>query len=198
MVRFVLLPSCGQRTVSFRLDAEQTEYLLALARRAISEGLGVAAPRTEPPARPVDHTSGVFVTIKISGSLRGCIGTMTSDRALTDLVPEMAKSSAFHDPRFPPLSREELESADIEISILSPLTPIIAPEEVVVGTHGILIRNAGRSGVLLPQVATEYGWSRTEFLEHTCRKAGLQKKAYLKENVELFVFSAILCAERDT
>lgn len=183
--------------MSFSLTIDQKQFLLATARTAIATELGIQTIAPAPPEVPVTHTSGAFVTIRKSGALRGCIGTMESSQPLPTLISDMAKSSAFGDPRFSPLDSDEYDDILIEISILTPLQRISSPTEVVIGTHGVLIRSGGRSGVLLPQVASEQKWDRTTFLEHTCRKAGLPRDAYLSENVELFVFSAILCDERD-
>jgi AmmeMemoRadiSam system protein A len=110
-------------------------------------------------------------------------------------VKEVAVSSAFEDPRFPPVQRSELAQLTIEISVLSPLRRITDPREVVVGVHGILIRRGFRSGLLLPQVATEQGWDRETFLAHTCRKAGLPMDAWKSPDVVLEVFSATVFSE---
>jgi AmmeMemoRadiSam system protein A len=109
----------------------------------------------------------------------------------------MALSSAFEDPRFPPLARDELARITIEVSVLSPFRLTRDPAEIRVGTHGILVRRAGRSGLLLPQVATEQGWEREEFLAHTCRKAGLPDDAWREPDTAIEIFSAIVFGEEE-
>jgi AmmeMemoRadiSam system protein A len=102
----------------------------------------------------------------------------------------LAQAAAFRDPRFAPLLEEELPYLDLEISVLTPLTEIKDPEEIQVGVHGIFIRRGYRSGVLLPQVATERNWDRFTFLEETCRKAALPLDAWKDEETKIYVFSA--------
>ncbi len=102
----------------------------------------------------------------------------------------MASAAAFQDPRFSPLSADELKDLEIEISVLTPFKRITNIDEIQVGKHGILMRNGSSSGLLLPQVATDYGWDRTTFLEHTCQKAGLPKDAWKDKNTEIYIFSA--------
>jgi len=102
----------------------------------------------------------------------------------------MAIQAAFHDPRFNALTKEEYDDIEIEISVLSPLKKIDSIDEIQVGTHGIYIEKGFYSGLLLPQVATEYGWDRKTFLEHTCYKAGLPKDAYKEKDTNIYIFSA--------
>ncbi len=116
---------------------------------------------------------GAFVTLKENGNLRGCIGTMTGRLPLHETVSAMAASSAFHDPRFSPVLKEELNKLIIEISVLSPMETIEDPFSIIPGIHGLYIIYGPNSGVLLPQVASEQGWGVKEFVEHTCFKAGL-------------------------
>ncbi len=137
---------------------------------------------------------GAFVTIKKNGNLRGCIGRIIADKPLCDTIAEMAIQSSSGDPRFPAVGAEELDELKIEISVLSELEKIQDVEKIKVGTHGILIRKGFYSGLLLPQVATEYDWNRDEFLAHTCNKAGLPADAW-KKNAEIFIFSACIFGE---
>ena len=102
---------------------------------------------------------GAFVTLKINGSLRGCIGRFISSDPLYEVVLESSQSSAFEDPRFSPLTKEELPDTDIEITVLGPLKKISSPKEIVLGRHGIYIKKDYRSGTMLPQVAIENKWS---------------------------------------
>ncbi|TFG42876.1 MAG: AmmeMemoRadiSam system protein B, partial [Bacteroidia bacterium] len=117
---------------------------------------------------------GAFVTLKIKGSLRGCIGRFVSSDPLYEVVIESSRSSAFEDPRFSPLTKEELSKTDIEITVLGPMKKISNIKEIVLGRHGIYIKKDYRSGTMLPQVATENNWSVEQFLGYTSRdKAGI-------------------------
>lgn len=140
---------------------------------------------------------GAFVTITKKGQLRGCIGNFVSENSLHQTVQDMAIAAATQDPRFPPLSRKELKSIELEISVLSPLREIKDINEIKVGVHGIYLTKGIYRGVLLPQVATEYGWDRKTFLEHTCLKAGLPTDAWKEENAKIEVFSAQVFGEKD-
>jgi hypothetical protein len=179
------------------LDEASRKELLRIARRAI-EGVvreGKApVPSTDNPA--LMNLQGAFVTIKIKGRLRGCIGNfgIRDARPLFRTVSEMAVAAAVQDPRFPPLAKRELPQIEIEISALTPLRPEDDPEKIEVGRHGIYITKGHRSGVLLPQVATEYGWDRVTFLEQTCRKAGLGPDEW-KEGAAISTFEAEIFSE---
>ena len=109
----------------------------------------------------------------------------------------MAVESALRDPRFPSVSPLELKNIDIEISVLSPLKKVVDIKEIEVGKHGILIKIGFYQGLLLPQVATDYGWNRTQFLEQTCHKAGLHKDCFKEKNCEIYIFSATVFSEED-
>jgi AmmeMemoRadiSam system protein A len=102
----------------------------------------------------------------------------------------MAEAAAFDDPRFPPVTKEELKDLSIEISVLTPFKQITDVSEIEVGKHGIYMERGFYSGLLLPQVATEYGWDRETFLEQTCRKAGLPPDAWKEKNTKIYIFSA--------
>jgi AmmeMemoRadiSam system protein A len=103
---------------------------------------------------------------------------------------EMAQAAAFEDPRFPPLTQKELADLEIEISVLTPFRQVRDVTEIEVGKHGLFLERGGRSGLLLPQVATEYRWDRQTFLEHTCLKAGLPREAWQDPETRIYVFSA--------
>jgi AmmeMemoRadiSam system protein A len=135
------------------------------------------------------------VTLKIDGQLRGCIGHVIGLVPLWRAVRENAVAAAFDDPRFPPLTADELEKARIEISALTPLK-ITQAQSVTVGTHGVLIERGAARGLLLPQVAVEYGWDRRTFLEHTCRKAGLDPDAWRDPKTSISTFSAEVFGEQ--
>lgn len=127
--------------------------------------------------------------------LRGCIGHLESSEPLDRTVADVAVAAAFEDPRFPALAGDESDAVRIEISVLSPFHGITDPAEIEPGVHGLLVRRGLRSGLLLPQVATEQGWGRQELLEHTCRKAGLPRDAWLDPATRLEIFSAHVFGE---
>lgn len=130
------------------------------------------------------------------GELRGCIGRLTGDEALVNTVIKMAKSAAFHDPRFSPVTKEELDNIHLEITVLSPMLPV-NPQDVEVGKDGLFTEFMGRHGVLLPQVPVEYGWNRTEFLNHLCLKAGLPADTWENYKISLYKFHGIIFGEDD-
>lgn len=116
---------------------------------------------------------GVFVTLRAGTELRGCVGYIESRVPLAETVQEVARKAAFEDPRFSPVELNELDGISIEISLMSPLQVLKDPEDFEVGKHGLLIEAGGRRGLLLPHVASEHGWDREAFLNHTALKAGL-------------------------
>jgi AmmeMemoRadiSam system protein A len=140
---------------------------------------------------------GAFVTLKKRGNLRGCIGYINAVKPLWETVQEMALAAAFHDPRFPYLKPEELKELTFEISVLSPLQRVQDINEIQVGKHGLCIVRGHNSGLLLPQVASEYGWDRETFLKETCRKAGLQPQVWQDKETEIYIFSADFFSDGD-
>ncbi len=180
------------------LNLAEKEELLVLARRAIESALaGGAAPVSELESAALDTECGAFVTLEKGGQLRGCIGHVRADAPLRRTVVEMAVQAALHDPRFPQVSREELVGLEIEISVLSPLEEVEDVSEIVVGRYGLIIQDGYRSGLLLPQVATDYGWDRETFLDHTCRKAGLEAGCWRREGVTILRFTAEVFGEKE-
>jgi uncharacterized protein len=180
------------------LTLEEQKRLLAVARETID----TLVQGRRPPAHPADleglsFPRGAFVTIHRRGQLRGCIGNFTSPNPLVRTVEEMAVAAASQDPRFMPVRPAELGEIDLEISVLSPLRPIKDIDEIEVGRHGIYIIHPRGRGVLLPQVATEQGWDRDTFLEHTCLKAGLQPGCWRDPQSQVLIFSAQIFGERD-
>lgn len=185
-----------------QLDLEAKKRLLTLARSSIARELGLSPPSTatDPNRREQDileSPGGAFVTLRIDGDLRGCIGNMRSVDPLGETVAKMAVSSAVRDPRFPPLPPEELPRTTIEISVLSPLRTITDIEELIPGTHGLYLSYRGRSGVLLPQVATEQGWTRDQFVRHTCLKAGCPEDTWRDPEAKLEIFTAEVFSEAE-
>ncbi len=177
------------------LTKKEQKELLKIARETIVAYVTnrkVPAVVTTSPG--LNLHSGCFVTVKQKEELRGCIGNFVSEQPLYLLVQEMAVSAATRDPRFYPMKVEDLADFTLEISVLSPLVKATSVDEIKVGTHGIYIVKGSYRGVLLPQVATEYGWNRDEFLQHTCIKAGLPKDAWTGE-CDIFIFSAQVFGE---
>ena len=180
---------------------EEQRWLLGWARQAMAAALGGEAgalrEETAVPSERLRQPGAAFVSLHKQGQLRGCVGLPQARQPLYLTVAEAAVSAALHDPRFPPVEAEELPALEIEVSVLSPLVPI-QPEQVVPGEHGLLVTEGFYRGLLLPQVAREHGWSREQFLEETCLKAGLERTAW-KRGVKLeaftaFVFSDATCA----
>lgn len=176
------------------MNDAQKKQLLKVARNSLE---AVIARRPIPAAKSQDPQlnahCGCFVTLKNKGRLRGCIGQFTADKPLIELVAEMAKASATSDPRFfaDPLTAKELDRLDIEISVLSPLQRTDDPLSLQLGVHGIYIRRGCVSGCFLPQVATETGWSKEEFLSYCCsHKAGLEPDAWECPDTEVYLFTA--------
>jgi uncharacterized protein len=137
-------------------------------------------------ARP----AAAFVTLRRGPALRGCIGHLERDRSLADVVAYAAVCAALEDPRFPPVTAAELELLSIEISILGPMEPVSDPATIEVGRHGLVVHFGARRGLLLPQVATEWGWDRETFLEQLCLKASLPRGAW--RTADLFTFEALV------
>ena len=177
------------------LTGEQKQALLVFARNTISQYLET---ETTPLFRRDDpaflEKQGAFVTLKKHGELRGCIGNMTPDLPLYQVVGRMALSAALHDSRFPRLSLAELKDVQIEISALTPYQRVDSVDQIRIGQDGVLLKRSGRSAVFLPQVAPEQGWARTEMLDNLCRKAGLASDCW-KQDAEFYTFQAIIFSE---
>jgi AmmeMemoRadiSam system protein A len=179
------------------IDKHARSFLLALARTTIESRLeGHPLPAPEPESAILLESRGAFVTLKIGGQLRGCIGHVIGVAPLWRAVRDNAIAAAFEDPRFAPLEHGELSQTTIEISVLTPLRQV-TPEEVIVGRDGVLIERGPARGLLLPQVAVEYRWDRTTFLDHTCRKAGLEVGCWRHPDTIISVFSAEVFCEKD-
>jgi AmmeMemoRadiSam system protein A len=162
------------------LTKTQKHVLLDVAREAVRARVSRRWPPAWPPADEFPAVSGVFVTIKNAGELRGCLGVLEPRRRLLEEVARCAADAATADPRFDPVSAAELPAITIEVSVLGPLEPIDAsnPSAIVIGRHGLVSEQGSRRGLLLPQVAAERGWTVSEFLGHTCVKAGLGADAW--------------------
>jgi AmmeMemoRadiSam system protein B/AmmeMemoRadiSam system protein A len=179
------------------LTAADKKALLQLARETLWRYLNT---ETLPLARGLDpklqRERGVFVTLKKRGDLRGCIGNITGGAPLCRLVSMMALEAALNDPRFSKVQPKELDSLEIEISVLTPPRSIRAPQEIVVGRDGVILSKSGRSAVFLPQVATEQGWGLEEMLDNLSLKAGLPAVAW-RTGASFSVFQAEVFGEAE-
>jgi AmmeMemoRadiSam system protein A len=167
--------------------------LLKLGRDSIAARL---AGQSLPAVPPDNRLGGAFVTVHLRGDLRGCIGYPEADQRLAEVVRRCAVSAAFEDPRFPPLSSVEFPEIQLEISALGAITPLRDHTEIQIGRHGIVIRQGYSRGLLLPQVAVEWGFAPEEFLAQVCAKAGLPRDAW-KTGAELYCFEAEVFSEAE-
>jgi AmmeMemoRadiSam system protein A len=177
------------------LSAVDQSYLLQIARAALeAEVRGEPEPRgAEPTTDALRGRRGAFVSVHRGEELRGCVGYLEARWPLVEAVARAARS-ACHDRRFPPLQRDELPYVALELSVLSEAT-VIAPEDVRVGVHGLLLEYERSGGLLLPQVPVAYGWDRENYLDQLCRKAGLAPGTWRKAGAVLSAFTAQVFAE---
>jgi AmmeMemoRadiSam system protein A len=173
---------------------QERAYLLAVAHESILSTLQHRELSHDPPTPHLSEVRGVFTSLCLGGQLRGCVGYVISKFPLYRAVAETARGAAFTDNRFSPVTLAEAARLAIELSILSP-PELIAPEEVEVGRHGLLITHGSRRGLLLPQVAVERQWDRFTFLDHACRKAGLPPDAWQK-SAQVQAFTAEVFGEK--
>ena len=179
----------------FSYSQEESNCILSLAKKALHFAVKEGQVYKEDIRDGfLQDQRGVFVTLKIKGQLRGCIGHVYADETLLENICSNAYNAALRDPRFSPVVVDELQDIDIEVSILSPISPVKDISEIVIGKHGLIIRKDFSSGLLLPQVATEYRFSVEQFLECTCQKAGLASNAWQDDIVEIYKFSAFICS----
>ncbi len=170
------------------LSDDERRALLDLARQAIVEAVCHGnLVRTIPQCAVLQRQCGVFVSLHVKGKLRGCIGVIDGRERLGEGIVHCAASAALEDPRFARMKPEEIADVEVEISLLTPMEPIRA-EEVQIGTHGLLVEQGGRRGLLLPQVAVEHHLDRERFLEETCWKAGLARDAWKSPETKIYGF----------
>ena len=185
----------GTRPAAY-LDEAQRKDLLGIARRALEGYIGAGKIPPEEGARGTLAAPGAaFVTLTKNGRLRGCIGYTEAVAPLFKVVQECAVAAATEDPRFPPVTPNELPSLRVEISVLTPLVPI-RPEEVEVGRHGLMVSQGRMRGLLLPQVPVDFGWDAETFLDQTCVKAGLPPSAW-RHGATLRAFTAEVFGEEE-
>jgi AmmeMemoRadiSam system protein B/AmmeMemoRadiSam system protein A len=178
------------------LNKEEKKKLLEIAKLSIIEA--VTGKRQFLPnvtEERLKENCGAFVTIKENNQLRGCIGYIQAVKPLYETIKDVAKSAAVNDYRFNPVGQDELDKIELEISVLTPLKKIKDINEIEVGKHGLVMKRGFNSGLLLPQVATEYNWDRETFLKETCRKAGLLQDAWKDKSTEIYIFSAEVFGE---
>jgi AmmeMemoRadiSam system protein A len=168
--------------------------LLQLARDTIAAHVNRLPPPAPELAGVFARPGGAFVSIHRGGNLRGCIGHIEANEAIGQVVARCAVAACSRDPRFPSVTAAELAEIEIELSLLGPLEPITGADDIEIGTHGLVVEQGWRRGLLLPQVATEWNWDRETFLAHTCHKAGLPMDAW-KKDVKLWRFEAEVFGE---
>ena len=181
-------------STSFTLSGADKKALKEIAFNSIRDSLDgkpIAQPILNSQFSILNSKCGAFVSLHKHGRLRGCIGHFGEDYPLHEIVAEMARAAAFEDPRFMPVTRDELDDLDIEISVLTPMRRIQSLDEFELHRHGIYIKKGYRSGTFLPQVANEVNWTKEEFVGHCSQdKAGLGWDGW--RDAELYVYEAIV------
>ena len=184
--------------VTLQLAEADQQLLLHIARNAVQAYLnGQRPPLPDPPPETLMESLGIFVSLHKDGKLRGCIGSILATNPLYRSTAECAIAAAVGDPRFIPLTQKELADVDFEISVLSSPEYVQEVKQIEVGKHGLLISKNSARGLLLPQVASERGWSRERFLEETCKKAGLRSDDW-KEDATIQCFTALVFSEKQS
>src|SRR5580704_4010152 len=181
------------------LAEREKQLLLQLARNALALGVAAGAG-TKPPQQDfpneefLQQPAGAFVTLHRRGRLRGCVGQLPGRDSLAEVITHCARSAALHDSRFEPVTSAELSEIEIEISVLSALEDVTL-EAIEAGKHGLVVSQGRQRGVLLPQVASQFNWSGTRFLEETCVKAGLDREAWKDAATRVQAFTAEVLSE---
>ncbi len=192
---FAIVRSGQQRTdTDFVLSDDEKRMLKEIALTSIKDSLDgkrIALPTLNSQLTTLNSKCGAFVSLHKQGRLRGCIGHFGEDVPLHEIVAEMARAAAFEDPRFMPVTKDELDDIDIEISVLTPMRRIQSLDEFQLHKHGIYIKKGYRSGTFLPQVADEVNWTKEEFVRHCAQdKAGIGWDGW--KDAELYVYEAIV------
>jgi len=188
-----------EETSAQGLTAQERTYLLGLARQSVEafvrSGKKTPADTADPRLKQVQ---GAFVTLMKNGQLRGCIGNIKGEGPLASTVRDMAIAAASQDPRFSPVKADELKDIDVEVSVLSPPQQVKDASAIVLGRDGVIVSDGGpHEGVFLPQVATETGWSREQFLSDLCsEKAGLPEDCWRSPKIALYTFTAEVFGEK--
>jgi AmmeMemoRadiSam system protein A len=186
---------------NYEITPEEKKLLMQLARDAVKAAVdGKSFEPPEPASALLKKDGAAFVTLKKKGELRGCIGHIIAHMPLYKCVASVARSAALEDPRFPAVTPKEYEELHFEISVLTPPEEVKDPEEIEVGKDGVILTYGDPmyQGVFLPQVPTEQGWDRTEYLDHLCFKAGVMRKGCWKDSqAVLKKFQAVVWEEED-
>lgn len=191
---FVKAPHADPSVTPFSLNEKQKQKLLDVARRSVEQAVGsrslyhVGATGD----LALDQERAAFVTLTKAGQLRGCIGVTQATEPLYQTVRDIAALAALRDPRFQPVTAQELPQLEYEVSVLSPLEHVSDVKQIHVGQDGLLMKNGLNEGLLLPQVAVDQRWDRTTFLEETCRKAGMNPDCWKDDNTDIFRFTAVV------
>jgi len=182
----------------FSLTGHERSELLALARKSVEYAVREhkAYEPSASASEVLNEERGAFVTLRMSGELRGCIGYTSAVKPLYMTVRDTATFAALRDPRFPPVSASELSQIDYEVSVLSPFRRVLDVRQIKVGQHGLLMKNGVYEGILLPQVPVDEKWDRKRFLEETCAKASMHSGCWKEENTDIFMFTAVVFGEK--
>ena len=196
---FVKSAQAADATSPFSLTDQEKSELLALARKSVEYMITKSEPYapTVPASETLNREYGAFTTLTEGGALRGCIGYTAPIKPLYMTVRDTATLAALRDPRFAPVTAAELPKLAYEISVLSPLRRVTDVEQIKVGRDGLIMKNAGYEGLLLPQVPVEQNWDRETFLNQTCAKAGMDQSCWRDENTDIFSFTAVVFNEKN-
>jgi AmmeMemoRadiSam system protein A len=180
------------------LASSERNFLLKIARKSLAlaaeRGESLETFSLEKELPPVTNAGGAFVTLRRGRRLRGCIGQVLPDAPLVEVVAYCAKAAALSDPRFAPVATDEVREIEIEISVLS-VPEDILPNKIEPGRHGLIVSRGTQRGLLLPQVAQEYGWTAQRFLEETCVKGGMKPDAWKSDITRIQAFTAEVFSE---
>ena len=194
---FVKAPNAKAAELPFSLNDSDKQELLTLARKSVEQAVGEKQQYEPGPSssEALNQDRGAFVTLLESGELRGCIGYTSATKPLYLTVRDTATLAALRDPRFRPVSAQELPRLQYEISVLSPLRRVVDVQQIKVGQDGLLMKNDQYEGLLLPQVPVEQKWDRQKFLEETCAKAGMRATCWQNADTDIFMFTAVVFGE---
>jgi AmmeMemoRadiSam system protein A len=180
------------------LASSEKQFLLKIAQKAlilaVERGESLEDFTADGKAAPMTTSGGAFVTLRRGRRLRGCIGQILPDAPLVEVVAYCAKAAALTDPRFTPVTPDELRDIEIELSVLS-APEDIAPNKIEPGRHGLIVSRGAQRGLLLPQVAAEHGWTAQRFLEETCVKGGMKPDAWKSDTTRVQAFTAEVFSE---